>query len=251
MPTVKIDWGVEGLKYALRDNDIVIIVDVMRFSSAAVTAVAEGFVIYPVPDNDKGLKLAGEIGAELAGKAPVARFSLSPLSYIKNNQHPNKRVVLASPNGATCAALVKEHDIGYIGCFLNAEAVARRAEREASESGRDITVIAAGEDRAAEKDGRVYYVRENSGRVFAPEDYLGAGAIISFMSLPKNTDTVLCESSFNVVRDNLRDLLTESYSGRWLLQNDAQKDLEHLLQINYYDIVPVINNGKIENAKDE
>ena len=223
MPTVKIDWGIEGLKYALRDNDIVIIVDVMRFSSAAVTAAAEGFTIYPVPNNDKGRELAEGIGAELAGKAPEARFSLSPLSYIENRQHSNKKVVLASPNGATCAAQIKEYDTGYIGCFLNAEAVARRAEREASASGRD----------------------------FAPEDYLGAGAIISFMSLPKSTDAVLCESAFNAVRDNLRGLLLESYSGRWLLQNDAQKDLEHLLRINYYDIVPEINNGKIVIIKNE
>jgi len=251
MPTAKIDWGMEGVKYALRDNDIVIIVDAMRFSSAVVTAAAEGFTIYPVPDNEKGRELAEEVGAELAGKAPEARFSLSPLSYIKNNRHPNKKVVLASPNGATCAAQLKEHDTGYIGCFLNAAAVARRAEQEATESGRDITVIAAGEERAAEKDGRVYYVRENSERVFAPEDYLGGGAIISYISLPKNTDAVLCESSFKAVRDDLRGLLLESYSGRWLLQNDAQKDLEHLLQINYYDIVPVIYNGKIMNIKNE
>ena len=71
------------------------------------------------------------------------------------------------------------------------------------------------------------------------------------MSLPKSTDAVLCENSFNAVRDNLRGLLLESYSGRWLLQNDAQKDLEHLLRINYYDIVPEINNGKIVIIKNE
>ncbi|MBN1212802.1 MAG: 2-phosphosulfolactate phosphatase [candidate division Zixibacteria bacterium] len=251
MPTVKLDWGVEGVKYALRDNDIVIIVDAIRFSSAVATAAAEGFTIYPVSDNEKGRALALEIGAELAGEASGTGFSLSPLSYIKNDRHPNKRVVLASPNGAACAALLKENDIGYIGCFLNAAAVARRAGREASESGRDITVIAAGEERAAEKDGRVYYVRENSGRVFAPEDYLGGGAIISYMTLPKDTDAILCESTFLAVRNRLRDLLMESYSGRWLLQNDAQKDLEYLLQINYYDIIPVINNGKIVNINNE
>jgi 2-phosphosulfolactate phosphatase len=245
MAKVKTDWGAEGVKHALKKNDIVVIVDAIRFSSAAVTAAAEGFTIYPVPNIDKGQRLAVEIGAELAGNTPSARFSLSPLSYIKHCGHPNKRVVLASPNGAACASLLKENDIGFIGCFLNAAAAARKAEQEALASGRDITVIAAGEERAAEKDGRVYYVRESKERVFAPEDYLGAGAVISHLSLSKDTDAALCERAYLAVRDNLGDLLKASYSGRWLLQNEAEKDLEHLLQIDYYDIVPVINNGKI------
>ena len=49
-PRISIDWAKDGLEYALKKGDIVVIVDTLRFSSAVVTAVAYGFTIYPVPD---------------------------------------------------------------------------------------------------------------------------------------------------------------------------------------------------------
>ncbi|MDD3730778.1 MAG: 2-phosphosulfolactate phosphatase [candidate division Zixibacteria bacterium] len=243
------DWGVKGVKYALKKKHLVIIVDVIRFSSAVVTAVASGFTVYPVPDLEKGRRLADKTGAELAGKAGEARYSLSPLSYLENTRRGNKKVVLPSPNGATCATMLKNDNSGYIGCFLNAAGVARQAQKTAEETGRDITVVAAGEERAVEKDGFIYYIRDSPERVFAVEDYLGSGAIISYMNCDKDPDARLCERAYEAVKNIMTDLLFESYSGRWLLQNNARKDLEHLIQMNYYDVVPEINDGKISEIK--
>lgn len=77
-PKVKLDWHVEGLQFALEENDIVVIVDVLRFSSTVTTAIANGFIIYPVSDEEKGVKLAASIGAEMSEHSGIAKYSLSP-----------------------------------------------------------------------------------------------------------------------------------------------------------------------------
>jgi len=243
---VHIDWGPEGLQYALKNNDIVIIVDAMRFSSTVVTAVSLGFTVYPVSDKDRGLRLAEAEGAEISGIPGRARFSLSPGSFIDNKNYPNKKVVLLSPNGARCSEIVGENHTGLLGCFLNARAVAVVAEQIAAGTGQDITLIAAGEQRAVIENNRVTYVRESSERVFAIEDYLGCGAVLSFMTQTLTPEARVCRDAFESGRDNLKDLLTGCYSGRWLVQKNLNNDLEHLARLNYYEIIPTINNGKIE-----
>ena len=215
---VHIDWGPEGIQYALKKNDIVIIVDAMRFSSTVVIAVSLGFTVYPVFDKARGLKLAEAEGAEMSGKPGQARFSLSPVSFIDNKDYPNKKVVLLSPNGARCSEMVGAQHTGLIGCFLNARAVAETAEQIAAGTGQDITLIAAGEQRAVVENDLVAYVRESSERVFAIEDYLGCGAVLSYMTHTLTPEARVCRGAFEDARDNLEDLLTGCFSGRWLVQ---------------------------------
>ena len=246
---IHIDWGPEGLQYSLRRNDIVVIVDALRFSSTAVTAVALGFTVFPVSSEARGAALAESEGAELSGRPDRARFSLSPAGFLENRNHPNKKVVLLSPNGARCCELVGKNHTGFIGCFLNARAVAAAAEKIAAGTGQDISLIAAGEQRAVVENDRVRYVRESSERVFALEDYLGCGAVISYLQGDLSPEARVCRGAFESARDNLPELLANCYSGRWLVQKNMQNDLEHLARMNYYEIVPAIINGKIERLK--
>lgn len=245
-PFVSLDWFIEGLNSALKNNHIVIIVDTLRFSSAVVTAVAHGFTIYPISDQKQGAKFAASISAEISGKPGEARYSLSPLSYLNTSHAHNKRVVLYSPNGAACAELVKENNTAYIGCLLNAKSVGEQVSKAANNRMQNVTVIAAGEQQAIDTGEKIVYVKKRSRRVFAVEDYLGCGAIISSMTLSKSPEAEVCESAFKGSHEKIEELLLASWSGEYLVQHHLVDDVKHAAQLNRYDVVPVICDGKIE-----
>jgi 2-phosphosulfolactate phosphatase len=242
---IQLDWGVDGVRFALKKNDIVVIVDALRFSTAVTTAVANEFTIYPVADQIKGRALAATLGAEMSGKPGEARYTISPHSYLDVPPGSIRKVVLYSPNGATCAALVGGEDIVYIGCFLNARAVGRLLSKAALEEQRNITVVAAGEQRAIDSGERIVYDRAAAYPVFAIEDYLACGAIISHTEFPRSAEADLCAITFNAARERIEDLLAGSFSGRYLIENDLREDITHALRHDLYDVVPVVREGRI------
>ncbi len=247
-PCVHIDWSSDGLQFALTRNDLVIIVDTLRFSSAVVTAVAHGYTIYPVADERRGRVLARAVGAVMAGKPGRAKYSLSPRSYLDQGR-PHAAVVLYSPNGATCASHIQRNDTACIGCFLNARAVALYAGAWAARRGRNVTVLACGEQRACTSGERIVYIKENSQRVFAVEDYLACGAIIACLSMEKTAEATICEAAFRTTRDQLAELIRHSFSGQYLTERGLGADVQHAVQIDRYDAVPVVYEGKIIAAR--
>jgi len=244
--SVQLDWSIEGLQFALDHNNIVVIVDTLRFSSAVVTAVSNGFTLYPVSDQQRGTQLAESIGAEMSGKPGQARYSLSPLSYLNTDDGCNKEVVLFSPNGAACAELVRKHDTAYIGCLLNAKAVGQYISRQAQQTHQNVTVIAAGEQRSIDTGEKIVYIQKNARRVFAVEDYLGCGAIFCYTDLSKTAEAEVCALAYEASQSRLLDILCKSFSGQYLIQHNLSGDIEHAGQVNRYDIVPAIRDGKIE-----
>ncbi len=136
----RFDWGLDGLCALAPAADVVVLVDVLRFTTAVTVAVERGVVVTPAPFPADG--------------APGRPWELSP-RWIR--EHPaGARLVLASPNGGALAAAA---DAGVrtlvAGCIRNAGAVARMAR---SSGAGVVAVIAAGE-----------------GRRPAVEDLLGAG----------------------------------------------------------------------------
>src|SRR5947208_2043628 len=134
------DWGLNGLR-AAAPGRIVIIVDVLSFSTATTIAVGRGATILPCEWNDeRASALALEHRAELASKRGQGRFSLAPASL---REIPvGLRLVLPSPNGSTLVVAARELNALAIaaGCLRIAAAVARWA----AEKQRDVAVIAAG-----------------------------------------------------------------------------------------------------------
>ncbi len=245
-PLVHLDWSTEGLRYALKRNDIVVIVDTLRFSSAVVTAVSNGFTIYPTSDQQRGAQLADSIGAEMSGKPGEARYSLSPLSYLKAADTGKRKVVLFSPNGAACAESVREHDSAYIGCLLNAKAMGMHIDRRTQQTQQNVTLIAAGEQQAIDTGKKIVYVKKDARRVFAVEDYLGCGAIIWYTSLTKSAEADVCASAYEAVQNRLAEIMLGSFSGKYLIQKNLTEDVEYAAQLNHYDVIPVVRGGEIE-----
>lgn len=249
-PSVQLDWNVDGVDYALKNHNVVVIVDTLRFSSAVVTAVAHRFIIYPIADQKQGDVLARSVGAAVAGRPGNAKYTISPRSYLRTGDDDTRNVVLFSPNGAKCAALASGKDVVYIGCLLNARAVGEHVCRIAGQIGCNVTIVAAGEQRAIDTGERIVYDQKAAHPVFAIEDYLACGAIISYTALAKSAEAQLCELAYHSAREKIKDLVLDSFSGKYLVQHNLREDVDYASQLNIYDVIPVVRGGRIEALLD-
>src|SRR5687768_5068325 len=62
----RLEWGRRGAAVGAERGDILVVVDVLSFSSAVATAVERGASIYPCADGESAAKRAGEVGGEVA-----------------------------------------------------------------------------------------------------------------------------------------------------------------------------------------
>jgi 2-phosphosulfolactate phosphatase len=241
----RMDWGPKGTTEAANRNDILIIIDVIRFSSAVVTAVHHGAIVYPFPMVGDVHVFAASLGAEVilergvGGK--VSRPSLSPGSY--NEAHQGEKFVLASPNGATCTKVSGKVPALFVGSFLNSSAVAKAANELQRQTGAAITVIACGE-RWADATGGEDQLRPSI------EDYLCAGAILKSLAGTKSPESKVCIGAFEACRDQLGELIWESGSSRELRHKNIglDEDIQYLSRLDVFQEVPVLVQDDLENS---
>jgi 2-phosphosulfolactate phosphatase len=157
MYNVQVEWGRDGLAAQLSGSDVIVIVDVLSFSTCVDVAVGRGAAVLPFGSpGAEAEAFARTVGAECATARGQGHLSLSPatLAHLESGQ----KVVLPSPNGAALSRQTGQVRT-LTACLRNAAAVARAAER----AGPRITVVAAGE-------------RWPSGALRpALEDWIGAG----------------------------------------------------------------------------
>src|SRR4029077_16141294 len=128
MTSVKSEWGLAGIG-ALRDQAaVIVIVDVLSFSTAVDVAVSRAPVSFPFPYGQEwgAQKAADRVGATLAQprRAPGGQFSLSPVSLA--GVPAGLKLMLPSPNGSRLSLACGETTL-LTGCLRNAAAVARAA----------------------------------------------------------------------------------------------------------------------------
>jgi 2-phosphosulfolactate phosphatase len=221
---VHCQWGMHGLR-AIGGGNIVVIVDVLSFSTATTVAVRSGAMILPCEWNDeRAAALAAAEGAELASRRGRGRFTLAPASL--REVPDGLRLVLPSPNGSTLAwAAQKLNAVAIVvGCFRNATAVARWA----SQQGRDVAVVAAGE-------------RWDDGTIrFAIEDWLGAGAIISRLPGSRSPEAEAAAASFERLQHSLHEILADCPSGRELVESGYPDDIDLASELDADQVVPLL-----------
>src|SRR5436190_4193863 len=219
-----LEWGAAGLREGGRLADVVVVVDVLSFSTAVVAAFAAGVDIYPLRDDDAyAPRIAERVGARLAGRRG-SELSLSPstLAALPSGD----RVVLPSPNGgalaldaATTGATV------VIGCLRNASAVgAWLSERQ-----RRVVVVAAGEQW-----------RDGAPR-FAVEDLLGAGAVLAAVhGHALSAEALVAVGAYRDAAPNLSPILHSCTSGRELAARGSLDDIVWAAAIDASPVVPVL-----------
>lgn len=173
---VRFDWGRQGLVSLLGGGvRTVVVVDVLRFTTAVDVACGRGAAVTPYGADDDGAA-AGEAarrGAVLATTAAAGGDttspSLSPVSL--RNLTGSDHLLLPSPNGGSLAAAAAEAGVVVLaGCLRNAAAVAGAI------TAFPVGIVAAGERWP-----------DGSLRV-AVEDAWGAGAVVRALSPPAATD---------------------------------------------------------------
>jgi 2-phosphosulfolactate phosphatase len=243
-PIIRLDWGRRGALRAAERGDVIVIVDVLSFSTSVTVAASRGAFIYPCRMEDDPGKIARQIGAVTAvGRKAVpktGRFSLSPLTYL--DIEPGQKVVVASPNGATCSDIAASVPYVFTAGLVNASAVAASVSRLIREHTISVTVIACGERESS--------IDDRSRIRWAVEDYLGAGAVLLQLDGSKSPDAIVCEGAFAQSRNRIIEILHGCQSGRELHDHGFGRDVDYAAQLNVLDCVPIIREGRFESFEE-
>lgn len=218
MHQVNCEWGPQGIKKLSESCDIIVIVDVLSFSTCVDIAAGRAINVYPYRGSwQEAETYAQSQDAVLARHRGEGEYSLSPAA-LAAAPHV-ERLVLPSPNGSTLTLLAAERSQVLCGCLRNAAAVA-----EACAGYESVGVVPAGEKWP---DGSLRP---------ALEDWLGAGAIISHLSGACSPEAMAAVAAFEAHQDNLLETLLAIPSGVELVDWGYGQDVEIAAQ---YDISPV------------
>jgi 2-phosphosulfolactate phosphatase len=230
-------WGPDGLASLAPAAAVVVIVDVLRFTSAVSAAVEAGACVIPARwADEQAAAFAASSNAILAGRREDGGPSLSPTDLL--TLRPGTRLVLPSPNGATLTAAARDLGSAAIlaGCLRNASATARRALQLAG--GGPIAVIASGE-------------RTASGAIRpAVEDLIGAGAVLRALdpagaaTAPRcSPDAAAARAAFIAARPLVVEQLLDSTSGRELAGWGCTDDVHTSAALDVTDLAAQLVDG--------
>jgi len=232
MEPVACEWGSAGVK-ALRDHvAVLVIVDVLSFSTAVDVALSRGATVIPFPLGDPALARAEaeRRGARLAApRRAGAQLSLSPASL--RQLSPGERLLLPSPNGSRLSREAAPAMV-FTACLRNFPSVAAATARHAGD--RAIGVIPAGE-RWPDDTLRP-----------AIEDWLGAGAVIDALDRPTTAEARVARDAFRAATDDLPTLVRDSISGRELIERGFLSDVEIATERGVSGIAPFLLDGAFQ-----
>ncbi len=224
---IRCEWGIKGVEALAPISDVVIIVDVLSFTTCVDVAVSRGAAVLPYRwKDDSAGEFARRHSAELAGVRgdPAHRFSLSPVSLEKLG--PGDRIVLPSPNGSTLT-LATGKTPTLSGCLRNARAAAQAANR----IGGTVAVIPAGERWP---DG---------GLRPALEDWIGAGAIIAELNGDPSPEARAAVAAFRQASRRFTETLSACGSGRELIARGYESDVVRAAQHDVSHTAPRLTDG--------
>ena len=231
---IRCEWGEEGVLELSPTSDVVIIVDVLSFSTCVDIATARGATVYPCQwKDDRAREFAIAMDAELAAPRGAVGFPLSPASFL--NIPTGTRIVLPSPNGASLSLATRD-TITLAGCLRNASAVAKAALR----LGKRISVICAGERW-----------EDNSLRP-SLEDWIGAGAIINQLSRSLSPEAQAALDVYRAAGADLSQTIRNCGSGVELVERGYETDVTLASELDVSCSVPIlrdkayINSAKLE-----
>jgi len=222
---IRLEWGEQGVNLLAPISDVVIIVDVLSFTTCVEIATGRKAIIYPYRGNlEMAQEYARSVGAKLAEKNRDAKYSLSPKSMLNIPQ--GIKLVLPSPNGSMLTLATGDTPT-LAGCLRNARSVAEAAKKY----GGRIAVIPAGE-RWPDGSLRPSF-----------EDLIGAGAIINFIDGKYSPEAYAARSAFLAAEEDLEHRLLQCGSGKELIERGYRGDVLLAAELNVSDYVPTLTDG--------
>lgn len=128
------------------DGWTVVVVDVIRATTMAVTAVSTGRRCYPVGTLDEAFRLAAGLdnallAGELKGDMPTGFHMNNSPSELAARDDVHRPLVMLSSSGTKLIANAGNADFVYVACFRNSKSTSRRILREGHPR---VAVIGAG-----------------------------------------------------------------------------------------------------------
>jgi 2-phosphosulfolactate phosphatase len=219
--------------------DLVVILDVLRATSAICTAIEHGVKeIIPVATLDEARAYQAEgylVAAERGGQI-VEGFDLgnSPFSYM-DPALKGQTVVLTTTNGTKAINMARNKKTVVIGSLNNLDALCEWLIRQQ----RDVLVLGSGwKDKFNLEDticaGAIADQCLKSGRFFADED-----------------STVAAKFIFRSSRDNMFAFLKASSHRRRLRKLNLNEDVKHCLTPNNCTAIPVLEGRSLVRLNHE
>ena len=230
---VALEWGAAGARSLTEatPNDVIVVVDVLSFSTSVVLACEKGATVWPHPGGEQAHALARSLEAVLAGgRTHREGPSLSPSSMVELSQ--GARLVLPSPNGSAITHALRGTSCAVVaGCLLNAAAVARFVQ-----GFRRVLLVPGGERWP---DGSLR---------FAYEDLVGAGAVADRLLELAPGVQLSPEADVARLAFQHRQPLSLTPSANELVERDFADDVQLASQLDASATVPVLRDGHFEAA---
>ncbi|BCJ59237.1 hypothetical protein C1I93_20860 [Micromonospora endophytica] len=238
----RFDWGLTGAAELGRVCAVLVVVDVLSFTTTVEVAVGRGMRVHPFPWDAQAADYARRIGATVAtGRRQVTRehpWSLSPAAL---SRAPIVRdLVLPSPNGSAISAAASATGLPVIAANLrNARAVGRRLLHQGyGAAGTPIGVIAAGERWP---DGSLRP---------SVEDQLGAACVLDALSGVAGGLSVEAAITLAALAStpDVAAAVRGCVSGRELIEGGFGEDVEIAVRLDSSDVIPLLRDGVFSSA---
>jgi 2-phosphosulfolactate phosphatase len=233
----RFDWGLAGAAELGRVCAVLVVVDVLSFTTAVEVAVARGMRVHPFPWGAQATQYAQRVGAVAAvGRrrvTPDHPWSLSPAAL--STAPVVSDLVLPSPNGSAISAAASATGRPVLAaCLRNAAAVGRWLTTRGYGTERaPVGVVAAGE-----------HWPDGSLRP-AVEDQLGAACVLDALSGVPGGLSVEAALTLAVLAStpDVPAAVRGCVSGRELAEGGFPADLEVAVERDTSDVVPVLRQG--------
>jgi 2-phosphosulfolactate phosphatase len=221
------------------DESIVVIIDILRATSAICTALHHGAKsIIPVATveearryKDKGMLTGAERDAI---KLDGFDFGNSPFHYMQDIV-AGKEIALTTTNGTQAIEAAKEAFMVVVGSFLNIDALCNMLVSEK----RSILLLCSGWKNK-----------------FNLEDALYAGAVTEKLTTLSHNyklgdGCLALKYLYQIAEKDPYKFLNHSSHKERLAKLNLKEDIRYCLQTNTMDVIPVLKNGKLVRLKDE
>ncbi|NDF60771.1 MAG: 2-phosphosulfolactate phosphatase [Crocinitomicaceae bacterium] len=220
-------------EYFKNEFEIVVVIDVLRATSAICTAFEYGVKsIIPVPSIEEALRYKEKgylVGAERKGEIVKGfDFGNSPFSYM-NPKFKDQEIVLTTTNGTKSLAVAKEAETVVVGSFLNLNYL----NEWLLQSKKNILCLCSGwQDK------------------FNLEDTICAGAICDYLiTSGEYTSTedssIAAKYLFQSAEKNNLGYLKSSSHRRRLKHLNLNEDIKYCLTPNQTNVLPILIDGKL------
>ncbi|MEA2709022.1 MAG: 2-phosphosulfolactate phosphatase [Phycisphaerales bacterium] len=211
------------LKPGQLKNRACVVFDVLRATTTMAAALHAGVEAIHLFDNLDAARAAAEaFGGPrlLCGEAQCvapAGFDLGNSPGQFRASHRGATMFMCTTNGTRALLAAREAAVLFTGAIVNASAVAEAVRA----TGRDVTLLCAGTNDEV-----------------APEDLIGAGAVIAALSADQlNSDGKGALSAFRANRHRLAEFLSETAGGRNVRAAGLDEDIAFAARL---DAVPVV-----------